>query len=63
MYKYLKEVTTWDKTQYKVPNHTYIFEDSKCVGYIKAGTKEEIIFSKPSRQFSKSYRKFVEIHP
>ena len=63
MYKYLKEVTAWDKTQYKVPNHTYIFEGSKCVGYIKSGTKEEIIFSKPSRLFSKSYRKFVEIHP
>lgn len=61
--RYFKEITKWDKCEYPVKNHTYIFQDSKCVGYIKTGTKEEIIFSKPSRQFVKSYRKFVEIFP
>jgi hypothetical protein len=61
--RYFKEITKWDKCDYSVKNHTYIFEDSKCVGYIKTGTKEEIIFSKFSRQFTRSYRKFVEIYP
>lgn len=59
--KYLKEVTVWDKVEYNVPNHTYIFDGSKCVGYIKEGTTEKIIWDKPSKQFDKRNRKFVEI--
>jgi hypothetical protein len=31
------------------------------VGYIKTGTKDEIIFKSPMKQFSKSRRKFVEL--
>jgi len=61
--KYFKEITQWDDNLgYKVPNHTYILDNAEhCVGYIKEGTTEEIIFGKPMKQFSKSRRKFVKI--
>ena len=62
--QYLQEVTKWDTAMlgHKVPNHTYMLDDRQwCVGYIKEGTTEEIIFSKPMKQFSKSYRRFKEI--
>ena len=59
--KYLKEITAWTKAP-NTPNHTYIFnEKDENVGYIKTGTTQEIYFSKPSRQFSKSRRKFVRV--
>ena len=59
--KYLKEITPWPKAP-DTPNHTYIFnEKDENVGYIKTGTTEEIYFSKPSKQFSKSRRKFVQL--
>ena len=55
--KYLTEVTVWDTP---VQNHTYIINDVDwLVGYIKQGTTEEIIFSKPMKSWSKSYRKFI----
>ena len=55
--KYLKEITDWD-----IPNHTYMLNDkNELVGYIKTGTKEEIIFKSPMKQFSKSRRKFVQL--
>jgi hypothetical protein len=54
--KFLKEVTEWE-----YPNHTYAFEKGQCIGYIKQGTKELLRFNKPSKQFSKSRRKFVEV--
>jgi|TARA_B110000908_G_scaffold172579_1_gene240947 hypothetical protein len=63
--QYLQEITKWDTNMlgHNVPNHTYILDKRQwCVGYIKAGTTEEIIFSKPLKQFSKSYRKFKEIN-
>jgi len=56
--KFLKETTKWDG---KTPNHTYAFENGQCVGYIKAGTTELLMFGKPSKQFSKSRRTFVEV--
>ena len=58
---YLKEITVWDKVDtFAVPNHTYIInDDGNLAGYIKTGTKEEIIFKKPLKNFSKSRRKFV----
>ena len=59
--KYLKEITQWSESP-ETPNHTYIFnENDENVGYIKTGTTEEIYFSKPSKQFSKSRRKFVQL--
>ena len=61
--KYLKEITAWTKAP-DTPNHTYIFnEKNENVGYIKTGTTQEIYFSKPSRQFSKSRRRFVRVFP
>ena len=57
--KYLKEITEWDND---IPNHTYIVNDAgHLVGYIKTGTKEEIIFKSPMKQFSKSRRKFIQL--
>ena len=59
--KYLKEITKWSESR-NTPNHTYIFnEKNENVGYIKTGTTQEIYFSKPSKQFSKSRRKFVQL--
>ena len=59
--KYLKEITKWSESP-ETPNHTYIFnENDENVGYIKTGTTEEIYFSKPFKQFSKSRRKFVQL--
>lgn len=59
--KYFREVTSDWKCEYRVPNHTYIFDGSSCVGYIKEGTTEEIMFKSPLKQFSKTRRKFVEV--
>lgn len=55
--KILKEITEWpDNT----PNHTYFLDKDRCIGYIKAGTGEKIMFKKPMR-FDKRYRKFKEL--
>ena len=55
--KYLKEITDWE-----ISNHTYMVNDAgHLVGYIKTGTKEEIIFKSPMKQFSKSRRKFITL--
>jgi len=55
--KTLVETTVWgDNT----PNHTYFSENDRCVGYIKAGTSEKIMFKKPMR-FDKRRRTFKEI--
>jgi len=59
--KYLKETTDWSDAQARIPNHTYIFDGSSCVGYIKEGTTKEIMFNKPSRIFSKKGRTFKEV--
>jgi hypothetical protein len=59
---YLKEITDWSESKVSVPNHTYIVNKAmQLVGYIKTGTKEEIIFKSPMKQFSKSRRKFVTL--
>ena len=43
---YLKETTDWSKdTEINIPNHTYILEGSKMIGYIKQGETQEIMFS------------------
>lgn len=51
-----QETTKWDT---QVPNHQYILSDDKrtCVGYIKKGSKETKIFSKPI-SFDPRYRTF-----
>jgi hypothetical protein len=61
--KYLKEITDWKEIEFKVPNHTYMVNDEgHLAGYIKTGTKKEIIFSKPLKNFSKSRRRFVTLN-
>lgn len=59
--QYLQETTDDWKTDYRVPCHTYIFENSRCIGYIKEGTTEELMFKKPSNQFDKRGRKFKNV--
>lgn len=54
--KIYQETTQWDSP---VPNHQYILSDDKrsCIGYIKVGTKEPKVFSKPI-SFYPRYRTF-----
>ena len=57
---YLLETTKWSDN---TPNHIYVFENKKsmkCVGYIKQGTTEIQMFSKPM-PFTKTRRTFKEI--
>ena len=58
---YMQETTDWSGAHANIPNHTYIFDGAKCIGYIKAGTTEKHFFSKPSSGFSKSGRKFKNV--
>jgi hypothetical protein len=37
-------------------------DEGHLAGYIKTGTKKEIIFSKPLKNFSKSRRRFVTLN-
>lgn len=61
--KVLQEITEWDKVDYNVPNHIYIVEDGRggrLLGYVKQGTEEPIMFSKPF-PFDRKNRKFKEL--
>ena len=60
-YSYIQELTDSWVCDYRVPNHTYIMMGSKCVGYIKEGTAEQIFFNKPLTKFDKRGRKFKEV--
>ena len=53
--KALKEITNW-----KYPNHTYLLEHGRCVGYLQEGQTQAQMFKKPL-SFSKSRRKFKEV--
>ena len=57
--KILQETTVWDSA---VPNHIYYVNDSKekLLAYIKAGSNEPVMLSKPIK-FSTRYRTFKEI--
>jgi hypothetical protein len=57
---FLKETTADWKADYRVPNHTYIMNGTSCVGYVKEGTTEKIMFSKPSSQFNRKGRTFKD---
>jgi len=58
--KYLQEVTDNWKCEYRVPNHIYMINGIKAIGYIKEGTTEKIMFSKPIF-FDRRNRKFKEL--
>lgn len=52
-----KEVTDWE-----YPNHTYGLNDQgHMVAYIKASNGEMVVMKNPSKQFSKSRRKFQKV--
>lgn len=55
MAEYFQETTDWE-----FPNHTYIVENGKMVGYIKEGTTEELMFKQP-KTFDKKRRKFKKL--
>lgn len=55
----LQEITVW-KTDYRVPNHTYILDGSKMVGFIPEGTTEPTMFQSP-QTFSRTGRKFTKV--
>jgi transcription initiation factor IIF auxiliary subunit len=56
----LQETTDWG--EYRTPNHIYYVNDSKekLLAYIKAGSNEPVMLSKPIK-FSTRYRTFKEI--
>ena len=60
--KFYRETTDWGDT--KCPNHIYVLDDKKenLLAYIKAGTNEHKVFSKPIR-FDMRHRTFVAIKP
>jgi hypothetical protein len=61
--RYLQETTDWSEASCHVPNHIYIVEDGRsgrALGYIKAGTTDRIMFSKPLN-FDRKYRTFKEV--
>ena len=43
----MRETTKWTDVEYRVPNHIYFVENSKCHAYVKEGTNELIVFNKP----------------
>lgn len=57
----LQEITEWT-VPYKFPNHIYLVNGSKMLGYIKYGVGEPQYFKKPMT-FEKSRRKFLKIKP
>ena len=59
---YMQEITTDWKTDYRVPCHIYLLENTKMVGYIKEGTTEIHLNKKPGF-FDKRGRKFKELSP
>jgi len=59
--KYMQEITGDWKCDYKVPGHIYIFDENKCMGYIRKSDGERIMFPKSSKQFSKRGRSFIEV--
>jgi hypothetical protein len=61
--RYLLETTSDWNTDVRIPNHTYILEDGRSgrmLGYIKEGTSDPIMFSKPL-PFSRTRRTFKEL--
>lgn len=56
-----KEVTEWDNSEFKVPNHTYLFDGkSNILAYAKASNDELVILHKPL-PLDNRRRKFVKV--
>ena len=56
-----KEVTEWDNSEFKVPNHTYLFDGkSNILAYAKASNDELVILHKPLALDTRR-RKFVKV--
>lgn len=58
--QFFQETTVWNSEN--VPNHIYLLNDSKSkmIGYVRAGTKKLVIFSKPMG-FDVRGRKFKRV--
>ncbi len=56
----LQETTDWG--EHRTPNHIYYLDDKKenLIAYIKAGSNEPMVFSKPIR-FDRRGRTFKEL--
>jgi hypothetical protein len=56
-----KEITVWDKSEFKVPNHTYLFDGkSNILAYAKASNDELVILHKPLPLDGRR-RKFIKV--
>ena len=56
-----KEVTEWDKSEFRVPNHIYLFDGkSNAIAYAKEGSGEVIKFKEPLRIDTRR-RKFEKV--
>jgi hypothetical protein len=56
-----KEITEWDKAEFNVPNHTYLFDGkSNILAYAKASNDELVILHKPLPLDTRR-RKFIKV--
>ena len=56
-----KEITEWDKAEFVVPNHTYLFDGkSNILAYAKASNDELVILLKPLPVDTRR-RKFIKV--
>jgi hypothetical protein len=56
-----KEITVWDKAEFKVPNHTYLFDGkSNILAYAKESNDELVILHKPL-PLDNRRRKFIKV--
>jgi hypothetical protein len=58
-YEILKEVSEW-KSDFPVPNHTYLLGGDNIIAYIKDGDNQVNIL-KSEMRINKRYRKFISI--
>ena len=54
--RYRQEITDWEYT-----NHIYITDGRMLLGYVPRGSKKEVRFILPKKQWSVSRRKFRDL--
>ena len=59
MLKAIEEVTEW-VGDFKAPNHVYLMDGDKALGYMIYGEGKQIYFKSPIR-LDKRYRKFITL--